>query len=243
MKPRNRHELEAWGCVTLFIFVILALASWSLYEHGYLGIAIAVIAGVTLSVRLIRVYRVRVARKDQTTQRRSQLEEEWQTQIPWEQEGQLEYEERLDHPVPRESREEEEQPEVPLRRAAIVQRLNEISDKEFEQLARYYLRNRGYVIDTTIASGGRGADLVISAGEGRISVLLKRQDAPVSNRAVQEALGGRAFYGTYEAWLITNNTFTREARYDAKRKDVRLTDRDELADWLEKLPDPLEDEP
>lgn len=245
MKPSNRHELEAIGCGALLVLVILALVCWSLYEHGYLGIAAAAVGGVAISAGFTYALRARIARKSQVMYGRYQEEEE--------QENRPGYEEWFIHSVAREEREEEERPIDPLKeeeqptvqpkRDGTIQRLDETSDGEFERLMAYYFRNQGYVVDTTLASGARGADLIIAAAERRVSILLKRQDVPVGNRVVQEALGGRAFYGAYEAWLITNNTFTQVTHYEARRKGVRLVDGEELAEWLDRLPVQLDDEP
>jgi hypothetical protein len=57
MRPRNRHELEVIGCVALFVLVILALAAWTLYEHGFLGIALAVVGVILVGVGVIQAYR------------------------------------------------------------------------------------------------------------------------------------------------------------------------------------------
>ena len=244
MKSRNGHELEAIGGVALLVVVLLALAPLALYEGGYLGIAVAVLGGVAVCVGLMRVFRAGVATGKPVSQRRYQ-EEKWEEWLRWEQDETqpLEYEEWSVQSVAQEGREEEEQPRVPPKREPLIQDLDEISDREFEQLVEYYLRSYGYVVETTLPSGGRGADLLITASDRRISVLLKLQNEPVDDRAVQEALGGRAFYGTYEAWLITNNTFTRGTLYEAKRKGVHLIDGEGLVDWLEKLPGSPEDEP
>jgi restriction system protein len=125
----------------------------------------------------------------------------------------------------------------------MVQRLSEISDGEFEQLITYYFRHRGCAVESTLASSDRGADLLITPSDRHIAVCLKRQGVPVDNRAVQEVLSGRAFYGAYEAWVITNNTFTKAAYDDAVVAGVRLIDGDELVEWLNDLLDQLEDEP
>lgn len=232
------------GCYALLVLVILALVSWSLYEHGYLGIAAAAVGGVAIFAGFTYALRARIARKNQVKYRR------YQEQLPWEPERHSGYEEWSIHPVaqeeeeqPRVPLEEEEQPRVSLKPDATIQRLNEISDGEFEELMASYFREQGYVVGTTLASGGRGADLIIEAAERRISILLKRVDDPLGNSAVQDAVGGRAFYGAYEAWLITNNTFMQVTRFDARRKGVRLVDGEELAEWLDRLPVQLEDEP
>ena len=100
-----------------------------------------------------------------------------------------------------------------------------------------YFHRRGYDVELTPASDDRGADLLLTATDRNIVVRLIRQGVPVGNRVVQEALSGRAFYGAYGAWVITNNTFTRAARNDAVVAEVRLIDGNELAEWLSKLLD------
>jgi restriction system protein len=139
-------------------------------------------------------------------------------------------------------REDEERPRDQFERDAIVQRLNEIGEREFERLMASYFRRHDYGVESTAASGGRGADLLLTANDHHIVVRLRRQGVPVGNRVVQETLSGRAFYGAYEAWVITNNTFTRAARNDAVVAGVRLIDGSELAEWLSKLLDQPKDE-
>ncbi len=250
------------GCIALFVLAILSIVALSLYENGYLGIVVAIIGVVAVSVGAVRVFRARVVRSHQVDHRKRQQEEERQMRLRWEQEErkhqqeeeqpewlcweqeeQPEYEERPVRSVAQERREEEERPEAPSERDVIFQRLEEMSDDEFGQLMAYYFRHQGYAVDSTPAADNRGADLLILVDERRISVRFKRQDEPLSFGDVREALGGRAFYGVYEAWLITNGTFTKGTRYDAKVAGVRLVDGDELVEWLGELRGSLEDEP
>ena len=247
MRPKERQEFETIGGIALFVLVLLAIVSFSLYEHGYLGIAAAVLGSIALCVGLIRASRDWRARRRQRKQRRRQEEddeEEGQKRLRWEQEKQPEREELPLSSVPEQrQQEEEERRRDPRKQDAILQRINEISDGEFGQLMAHYFRHQGYTIDTTTASGDRGADLIITGADRRIAVRLKRQDNPVETTAIQEALAGRAFYGAYEAWIITNDVFTRGAHNDARAAGVRLIDGNELAEWLNKLLDQLEDEP
>jgi hypothetical protein len=230
------------GCIALFVFVILALGGLTLYERGYLAIAVAIVGSVAVSVGLIRAYRTWVVRRGRATQRRHQQGEERQERLRREQERSSGRREAPARSVQQEIRKEEEGPRDQFGRDAIVQRLTEINEREFEGLMTSYFHHRGYAVESTPASGNRGADLLMTASDRHIAVRLKRQDIPVGNRAVQEALSGRAFYGAYEAWVITNNTFTRAARSDAVVAGVRLVDGNELAEWLNELLDQLEDE-
>jgi restriction system protein len=145
--------------------------------------------------------------------------------------------------MPQKRHKEAQKPRDEFERDVLNQRLNEISEAEFEQLMTYYFRRQGYTVDPTSASGNRGANLLIIANDRHIAVRLKQQGVPVGNRVVQEALSGRAFYGAYEAWIITNSTFTRAARNEARVAGVRLIEGNELSEWLNDLLDQLEDEP
>jgi restriction system protein len=167
---------------------------------------------------------------------------ERQERLRWEQELYSGHVERPVRSGRQETWKEEERPRDQFERDTIVQRLNEISKGEFEQLMVFYFRRRGYTIEPTPASGDRGADLLITTSDRHIAVRLKRQDVPVGNRAVQEVLSGRAFYGAYEAWIITNNAFTRAAYDEARVAGVRLIDGNALSEWLNDLLDQLEDE-
>lgn len=223
------------GCVALFVFVILALVGLTLYERGYLSITLALVSGVAVSVSLLYAYRARVARRDQATHRRRRQGERRQGRLHREQERPSGRREAPTLSAPQARREDEERPRDQLGRDAIVQRLNEISEGEFERLMASYFRRRGYGVESTPAAGDRGADLLLTATDRHIVVRLRRQGVLVGNRAVQEALSGRAFYGADEAWVITNNTFTRAARRDAVVAGVCLIDGSKLAEWLSKL--------
>lgn len=251
------------GCIALFVLAILSIVTLSLYENGYLDIAVAIIGTVAVLIGTVRAFRARAARSHKVDQRKRQQEEERQTRLRWEQEKsehqqeeegqpewlrreqeeQPEYEEWPVPPVTQERREVEGRQEAPSERDVIVQRLEEMNDDEFGQLMAYYFRHQGYTVDSTPSTSDRGADLLILVDEHRISVRLKRQGEPLSLGDVREALGGRAFYGAYEAWLITSGSFTTGTRYEAKVAGVRLVDGDELVEWLNELLGSLENEP
>ena len=248
VRSRRWHELEVIVGIVLFVLVVLSLVIWALDAHGYLDIAAAV-GGIAVLVGLMRVFqgfRDRRRQDEEGRRRRRggrQVEEERQRRLEWEQE-EIQPQSRKAEPQPmsKGSRQEGEkqQPER-QRQHAILQRINEMDDREFRHALAYYFRHQGYAIDTTPASSDRGADFVLVATDRRIAVQLNHQQRPVDNRAVREVLAGRAFYGAYEAWLITNNVFTRDARNDARVAGVRLIDGEELAEWLSSFSEQPED--
>jgi len=60
----------------------------------------------------------------------------------------------------------------------------------------------------------------------------KRSSHPLGIKAVQEALSGRELFRLDKALIITNSTFTAQARRFAESLDIELLDRSDLASWL-----------
>jgi restriction system protein len=58
----------------------------------------------------------------------------------------------------------------------------------------------------------------------KYAVQCKFYSHPVGVSAVQQVVGGMAYYGCDRAMVITNNTFTRQAKELAERNDVELLD-------------------
>ncbi len=87
----------------------------------------------------------------------------------------------------------------------------------------------GWRVVRTARTGDFGADLVLMQGGRRVSVQAKRRDRPVGVTAVQEAVAARLHYGTEDAMVVTNATFTRAARELAGTEGVKLWERSDVA--------------
>ncbi len=99
-----------------------------------------------------------------------------------------------------------------------------LSGVEFETHIAKLLRNQGYSVQGTPVTGDQGADLVIQKDAQTIVVQAKRYAGPVGNKAVQEVIGAVSYYGASEGWVITNSTFTPQAKALAQKSNVRLFD-------------------
>lgn len=98
----------------------------------------------------------------------------------------------------------------------------------YEQAVARYLRCHGYwCVKVTGASGGDyGVDITARKGLFRkYAVQCKRYSNPVGVRAVQEVVGGMRVYNCNRAMVVTNNTYTRQARVLAEENDVLLKER------------------
>lgn len=114
-------------------------------------------------------------------------------------------------------------------------RINEVdkmTGEEFEQFLAAFFKKRGYKVSLTAQSGDYGADLILKDGRETIVVQAKRYSGTVGVKAVQEIIGAVRMYEASEAWVVTNNYFTKQAVNLADMNDVYLINRDQLIDLL-----------
>jgi len=94
---------------------------------------------------------------------------------------------------------------------------------DYERQCVDYLRSRGYRhVRRTGNSSDYGVDIVAVRRRRRYAVQCKFYSRPVGVAAVQQVVGGMAYYNCDKAIVITNNSFTRQARELAERNDVEL---------------------
>lgn len=99
---------------------------------------------------------------------------------------------------------------------------------EFETYLMRVLKQQGCSVRGTPRTGDKGADIIATFREKVIVVQAKRSAAAVGVRAIQEIVASVAHYNAAEAWVITNSTFTQQARELAQRNAVRLVSGAEL---------------
>lgn len=99
---------------------------------------------------------------------------------------------------------------------------------EFENFLAQLFASRGYKVELTAMSGDNGADLILNRGKRRIVVQVKRYSKPVGLKAIQEVNSSIKVYKANEAWVVTNNEYTRAAIALAKVNDVHLIGRNQL---------------
>lgn len=118
-----------------------------------------------------------------------------------------------------------------LKRTRIHQ-IDQMTGEEFEQFLGTFFKKRGYKVSYTAQSGDYGADLILKDGRETIVVQVKRYASTVGVKAVQEIIGAVRMYEASEAWVVTNNYFTKQAINLANMNDVYLIDRDQLIELL-----------
>jgi restriction endonuclease Mrr len=146
------------------------------------------------------------------------------------------WEEERREQAKRQEAEKRQRIEAMLHRDRVRDQINYMSGPEFERFMADLLRQKGYAVQETKATGDQGVDLIVPDLDGKqVVIQLKRWTGPVGNAAVSAIFAGMAHYHADEGWVITTSTFTRSARELARSTSVRLIDGKELADWLEGL--------
>lgn len=103
----------------------------------------------------------------------------------------------------------------------------------FEKYFGELLKTNGYKkVSITKKSGDYGADIIASYQHQLIAFQCKRYDKPVGVRGVQEAVAAQKYYGCRKAVVVTNNSFTKNARNLAQRANVELWDRKKLCSLI-----------
>lgn len=89
------------------------------------------------------------------------------------------------------------------------------SGRDFEIWLAGMFRQLGFIVDVTPQSNDFGADLILKYPrylDHSIAVQAKFYGNPVSNTPVQEVVASLKVYNAKEGWVVTNSTFTDNAR-------------------------------
>jgi restriction system protein len=103
---------------------------------------------------------------------------------------------------------------------------------KFEHYLEALFRTMGYNVQTTSTSGDFGADLILKKDNRTIAVQVKRYNKTVGVKAVQEVYSAIPYYGATEAWVVTNNTFSKPAYELAEKSNIFLIDRGMLIEMI-----------
>lgn len=104
----------------------------------------------------------------------------------------------------------------------------------FEEYVGEILKASGYQnISTTAVSGDYGVDITASKDFVKYAIQCKRWGGSVGVHAVQEVYSGMEYYKANVAMVITNSTFTPNAKQMAERLGVVLIDRKKLISMIE----------
>ncbi|MFD0769004.1 restriction endonuclease [Bacillus sp. CGMCC 1.60114] len=117
-----------------------------------------------------------------------------------------------------------------------IRYIDKMDGFQFEVYLKALFRELGYRPEVTKRSCDYGVDVVLK-GKNRIVIQAKRYGIKnrVGIKAVQEVYAGKAYYKADEAWIVTNSLYTKQAEELAKACQVKLIDRFELQNLINKV--------
>ncbi len=99
-----------------------------------------------------------------------------------------------------------------------------MSGKQFERQIVIWLKNQGYNQVVTTEYYDKGIDIIASNSGISLGVQVKRSNRPVGVSAIRAAVTGIASYGCSQSMVVTNSTFTAQARDLAQANHCQLID-------------------
>lgn len=109
-----------------------------------------------------------------------------------------------------------------------LKKIDKLSGRGFEQYLAAQFKHQGWRVELTEKSHDYGADLILRKRGKCTVVQVKRYDKNVGISAIQEAVGAIAYYEADQAMVVTNSSFTKNARNLAGQNGVELWDREEI---------------
>ena len=94
----------------------------------------------------------------------------------------------------------------------------------------------GYRVQTTKKSKDFGVDLILEKNKKKTIVQAKCYSHTVGVSAIQEIISARNHYNIFEALVVTNQKFSKEAEVLAEENKVMLAGRAELEGLVSKYP-------
>jgi restriction system protein len=115
-----------------------------------------------------------------------------------------------------------------------IKEIDTMQGVEFELYLGKLFENMGYKVDLIPVTGDYGADLLLKKDGKFIAVQAKRYSKTVGVASVQQVFSAKTYYRANEAWIVTNNNFTKNACDLAKKSGVKLVDRGQLIHFMSK---------
>jgi len=109
--------------------------------------------------------------------------------------------------------------------------LKNLTPQEFEGLCSQILSEHGWKSSTTSGSGDQGADVIARKGKKKLILQCKLYKSTVGNKAVQEAISAKIFYGAQIGAVVCIKGYTKSAKQLAAASDIALLTLEELKDY------------
>lgn len=119
----------------------------------------------------------------------------------------------------------------------------ELTGADFEYYVKGTLETFGYKVETTATSNDYGADLIVTTNTGKIlCVQCKYYKKSVGVKAVQEVVAALPFYNANFGAVVTNSSYSQQAKNLALQNNILLIDGTSFDDMEPLLKDFLREE-
>lgn len=110
-----------------------------------------------------------------------------------------------------------------------------LSPTQYEILCGRALKQNGWKVRLTPASGDSGADVIAQKGPVRLAIQCKRYSGKVGNKALQEVHAAKTLYRCTHACVVAPSGFTKPAMFEANGLNIDLLHHAELVARAEEL--------
>ncbi|GGD08965.1 hypothetical protein GCM10011342_17270 [Aquisalinus flavus] len=110
-----------------------------------------------------------------------------------------------------------------------------LSPTQYEIVCGRALKQNGWKVRLTPASGDSGADVIAQKGPVRLAIQCKRYSGKVGNKALQEVHAAKTLYRCTHACVVAPSGFTKQALYEANGLNIDLLHHAELVARAESL--------
>lgn len=109
---------------------------------------------------------------------------------------------------------------------AILNRFQDFPPSDLEDFICQLFKESGYDVKQTSYSGDYGADLILTKGDEKIAVQVKRYSKGnnVGVKDINQVLGGKDYYNCKSARVITTSSFTKAGKNLASQTQTELWD-------------------
>lgn len=109
--------------------------------------------------------------------------------------------------------------------------LEKMTPEDFEGLCSQILAENGWKSSLTKGSGDQGADVLAQRGKKKLVLQCKLYNSTVGNKAVQEVISAKVFYGAQMGAVVCVKGYSRSAKQLAAASDIALLTLPELRDF------------
>ena len=109
---------------------------------------------------------------------------------------------------------------------SIPDRFTQLTPEDFGNFIRYLFELDGYAVQPSVTSKDLGNHVLAKKDDSSLVIIpiLGKNEEPLDPETIRKAIRARELYKADQAWVITNGSFSPEARSFADHSDIELWD-------------------